>query len=254
MISQKDIIADMHTHTIFSGHALSTLQENIYAAEKAGMKYIAVTDHYYNSGSALDRKNEVTRLKYIERDANPNGTGVYVIGGAEYNIGQEPDKWKKLAKLSWNIVGIHSFFMDIQSVTLRELYDMFETAADKFRGFAHIERNLYKVENYSHGNNLDSDIKRFLENIVSLAKERDIFLEVNESSLLRENNIPYEHMKYWLGVAKELECKIYLGSDAHFSGKIGMFENSIKLLDEISYPIELVLNCNEYQIKQIINK
>jgi histidinol phosphatase-like PHP family hydrolase len=42
MIYKEDIIADMHTHTISSLHAYSTIEENIMYAQRAGMKYIAV--------------------------------------------------------------------------------------------------------------------------------------------------------------------------------------------------------------------
>ena len=36
---------DMHTHTIASTHAYSTITENCQWAEKYGMKGIAMTDH-----------------------------------------------------------------------------------------------------------------------------------------------------------------------------------------------------------------
>lgn len=36
---------DLHTHTLASGHAYSTLQENVRHASEIGMKLVAVTDH-----------------------------------------------------------------------------------------------------------------------------------------------------------------------------------------------------------------
>lgn len=36
---------DLHTHTIISGHAYSTLKENIEAARARGLEAFAVTDH-----------------------------------------------------------------------------------------------------------------------------------------------------------------------------------------------------------------
>lgn len=38
-------IADLHTHTIASDHAYSTLLENIEYAKRAGMQALAITDH-----------------------------------------------------------------------------------------------------------------------------------------------------------------------------------------------------------------
>lgn len=36
---------DLHTHTIISGHAYSTILENLQAAREAGLTAFAVTDH-----------------------------------------------------------------------------------------------------------------------------------------------------------------------------------------------------------------
>lgn len=39
------LIADLHTHTLASAHAYSTVTENTVQAEKTGLKIMAVTDH-----------------------------------------------------------------------------------------------------------------------------------------------------------------------------------------------------------------
>ena len=44
-VFQKSLI-DLHTHTIASGHAYSTLQENIDQAKKKGLKVLGTSDHY----------------------------------------------------------------------------------------------------------------------------------------------------------------------------------------------------------------
>ena len=38
-------VVDLHTHTIVSGHAYSTLAEMIDAAQKKGLKLFGVTEH-----------------------------------------------------------------------------------------------------------------------------------------------------------------------------------------------------------------
>ncbi len=40
-----DILVDLHTHTVNSGHAYSTLTENVTAAVAHGLKAIGITDH-----------------------------------------------------------------------------------------------------------------------------------------------------------------------------------------------------------------
>lgn len=243
------ILADLHTHTIFSGHAYSTLEENIAAAHKAGLSYLAITDHYYCSGSALDKKNEITRLRYLERDANPTDAGVYVIGGGEFNLGQIPENQDRIAKLKWKPIGLHSFFMDIPSVTIDQLYKMYEDSAGDYSAFAHIERGLHKIEERRFGDELHPEIRSFLENVVVLAKKNGVLLEVNEASAQRTTGGVYEKMRCWLSVARENGNQIYLGTDAHFSNKVGHFEKSLELLSSLDYPADLILNLDEDKIR-----
>ena len=39
------LVADLHLHTIASGHAYSTIEEYVARAKKIGLKAIAITDH-----------------------------------------------------------------------------------------------------------------------------------------------------------------------------------------------------------------
>ena len=39
------IVADLHIHTVSSGHAYSTVMENVRAAADKGLEMIAITDH-----------------------------------------------------------------------------------------------------------------------------------------------------------------------------------------------------------------
>ena len=41
----KNWIVDLHTHTTASGHAYSTLKENIEEAKKRGIKILGMSDH-----------------------------------------------------------------------------------------------------------------------------------------------------------------------------------------------------------------
>ena len=40
----RDVL-DTHTHTLASGHAYSTIQENVRAAARKGLKLLAITEH-----------------------------------------------------------------------------------------------------------------------------------------------------------------------------------------------------------------
>ena len=74
---------------------------------------------------------------------------------------------------------------------------------------------------------------------------------MNESSLVSNEGNASDRLKYWVKFAKENGNKISLGSDAHYCDRVGDFTNVIKVLNEIDYPKELILNCNENMIKEL---
>ena len=250
MIRQIDIIADLHTHTIFSKHAYSTIQENITAAQRMHLKYLAITDHIYNDGTPLDIKNESTRCRHLEKEVNSyrEEGEPYVISGGEFNIAQKLDHWDKFKKLRWRPIGLHGFNLDIKQLSLSDLYKEFTKAAENHNAFAHIERELHKIDNCRYGEGLTSEVKSFLEAIVNLAKNSGVFLEVNESSLRNNDDGNVDKIKYWLQLARDKGCRIYLASDAHYSSRIGKFPIAIDLINAIDYPKELILSCNAEQI------
>lgn len=254
MITKNDIIADMHTHTTFSEHAFSTIEENVQYALKNGLKYIAITDHYYNSGTIINKKNETTRIKYMEKTINSSLDNIKIIGSAEFNLNQEIFNINDMKELSWKPIGLHSWFLDIPNTSLDILYEKFKQASNYLECtcFVHIERELHKLEHKRYKENpCCKDIKNWLESICDLAKSRDIYLELNESSIISNECGGVERIRYWLQYAKQNKNKISLGSDSHFCRSVGNFTNAIKLLNEIDYPKELILNCNEQKLKSL---
>lgn len=251
MIKQKDIIADLHIHTIASLHAHSTLYECIQEAAENGMKYIAITDHYYGDGTELYRKNEVNRLANLEKSVVSTKCGVKVVGGAEFNISQNVDKWEKLKKLAWKLVGVHGWFLDRESTTLDELFGYFEDAANRYDVFAHIERELHRIDHCKYGSSLTEEIKLFLKRLVLLAKEKNIILELNESSLAVDKEGNCDRVRYWLSFAKQQDVLISIGTDSHYCEQVGIFSNAIDVLNEVHYPKEKVINCNEDILRKL---
>ena len=71
MIKEKDVYADLHVHSIFSKHAYSTIKENIDIAKERNLKYLAITDHFYGNGDEINKKNEIDRIKYLEKSIKP---------------------------------------------------------------------------------------------------------------------------------------------------------------------------------------
>ena len=255
ILTRSDILADLHTHTIFSQHAHSTVKENIEEAKRGNLKYLAVTDHYFGDGTKIQQKNETTRIKYLKERVGAFEKDINILSGAEFNLNQKIPYWNEYKDLDWKLIGLHSWFADIPKLTINQLYERFRVASEKeFNAFAHIERELHKVSNgiYSETacfRRVHPTIKEFLISICDLAKKKNIFLEVNEFSLVSNEGGAARRLEFWLNYAKENGNLISLGTDAHYYAEIGKFDNTIKLLNKIEFPKERILNCNKDLLK-----
>lgn len=250
-ILRSDIIADMHTHTIFSLHAYSTIEENIRAAKEQNLKYLCISDHYWNDGTDVHRRNEINRIKYMEDRICPWEKDLRVISSSEFNLGQELYEYKKIDNLVWKPIGLHSFVFKngLESMGLDYLLFLFYDAAKHgYNAFVHLERELYKLNYKSYSK---EELAKFMYKIVDLACKNNIYLEVNESSLITDEVGGVDRLITWLTYAKKKDCNIYLGSDAHYSMEIGRFDRSICVLNQIGYPKELVLNCDKDKLKSL---
>lgn len=248
-----DILADMHTHTVASKHAYSTLIENLTSAERNGMKLLAVTDHYFGNGDDIERKNEVARIAYLGKcvEGLNNPTNVRVIPGCEFNLGQEIYNRDKVMKnLKWKVIGLHTWFVNVEQISFESYYQLFENAArDGFTTFAHIEREMHRIL-YGFGQNHFDDCVEAMQRVVDLAVNSGIILEVNESSLRVNDGGAAERLRAWLAYAKSKNALICLGTDAHFCGEVGRFDNAIALLNQLEYPRDRILNCNKQLLRE----
>lgn len=255
MIREEDIIADMHAHTMYSKHAFSTVKENIDKAKERGIKFLVVSDHLYQDGSWSDKLNEYYRIIDCEGRVNPYESGFKVIGSTEFNIGAEVQDKRLLTDLKWRPIGLHGWFVSTKDIDFCDLFNLYKEAVkDGFNCFVHIERGLSAINHYKNGKRLTDEVKDYLEKIVDLARANDVYLEVNEGSIKDRQfgNYNLMLMEYWLDYAKEVGCRISLGSDAHYCSEVGQFNNVLTLLNDVGYPKELIINCNEKALQSLV--
>lgn len=98
---------DVHTHTIASGHAFSTLQEMAKAASDKGLKLLGITEHSSGIPGSCD-PIYFRNLHVVPRQMY----GIELLLGAEINIldtaGHLDMDEFYLQKLDLRIAGIHS--------------------------------------------------------------------------------------------------------------------------------------------------
>lgn len=257
-IGNKAIYADLHTHTIGSLHAFSTLHENMKAAKKRLIGYIAVTDHfYYHPDDLCQRLNElgrITNTEYMPKDPN-----ITVIQGIEANLNHKVDDFaydksrtvpdcniiNKACK--WRLVGMHDWFLKQKDCRLDLMPQFFEDTITNHNmihptAFAHIERTISVCSD----KNDTAKVRSTLQDIVNIAVENDIFLEINNASV--KNN--FELMKMWINYAKEKNAKFCLGTDAHNYEMVGNFSQIEELCSVIDMSNAYILNCDANALSQ----
>ncbi len=234
-------ILDTHTHSISSGHAYNTLFENIKYASENGLKILAATDH----GPKMPGAGHIfyfANMRVLPRQIY----GVTLLKGCEANIIDFkgnldiPDRIQK--KLDIIIASLHDVCIEPGS---RE---------ENTEALIGAMKNPY-VDIIGHCGNPAFPI--YEEEIVRAAKEKDVLIEINNSSL-PENGSRTGSLKICTKVArlcKEYGVKITIGSDAHTCFQIGKFDDAHKMLMEVGMPEELIMNTESSKIiKYLKNK
>jgi putative hydrolase len=217
---------DVHTHTIASGHAYSTLMENAKAASEKGIKILGTTEHgitmphsphiwYFNNYKVLPRKL----------------FGVTMLYGTEANIidydGNLDMEDSVLDKLDIVIGSIHDEVYKVGNVE------------ENTRAFINVIESG-KVDIIGHLGNPGVPVN--FEEIINCAKEHDILIEINNSSFTTSRVGSFSNCKEIALLCKKYNTKLIINSDAHFCTKIGEFTEAINMLESIDFPEDLIIN------------
>ncbi|OBR92431.1 MULTISPECIES: phosphatase [Clostridium] len=220
-------VLDVHTHTIVSGHAYSTLLENAKYASKIGLELLGSTEHGPSMPGA-PHKWYFENLKVLPRKL----FGVTMLYGCEANIidyeGNLDLSTDLQEKLDIIIASIHEPIMeanknpDLNTSTLLKVMD---------------NPNVHIL---GHPGNPKFPIHA--EEVVKKAKEKNILIEINNSSFVSSRKGSEKNCTKIASLCKEYGVKIILNSDSHFAYRIGGFEAAIEMLKQIDMPEELIIN------------
>lgn len=233
-------IADMHTHTIASTHAFSTITENAAAAERAGIRFLAMTDHgikmpdspYIWHFYSMDNIPRVLNNVFIFRGIEGNITSF--DGDTDAGINPPGDKWL-FEKLDWIVASYHHPVL------------MPSNKKDNTAGYIGALKNA-KVEVIGHSETPDFDYD--FDEVTKACADGNRLIELNAARARGADN--RERYKYILESCVKNNCKIIVNSDAHFWNKIGDFEHVSAFLEQIGFPEELVVNADEQRFIQHI--
>lgn len=237
-----ETLLDIHTHTIMSGHAFSTLNEMIQEAQQHHLTLFGVSEHgpalpgschpiYFRNLHVVPRQYGAMRLllgaelNIIDYEGNIDITDPHILGCMDHVI-----------------AGLHA--LCYTDGTRQQNTSALLGAIDN--PFVHI------ISHPCDGTASDFD----LEAVVLEAKRTNTLLELNSSSLnpTRHKTLAHPMFVQMLRLCKQHEVPIIVSSDAHHTSGIADYRYALPLLVETNFPDALIINDKPNVFLQLIGK
>ncbi|MBQ2927900.1 MAG: phosphatase [Oscillospiraceae bacterium] len=233
----KPFVADVHMHSLLSGHAFGTVRELAFEAAARQLKLIGVTEHGPGIPGTCD---PILFRNFI--DAPRNLYGVEMLYGSEVNVlntGTVDLDRRHLNCLDYAVAGIHGLCYEDEGVVKNTDNVIRCMAIDKVKFISHPDSDSYPVDYRA---------------LVQGAKEYATALEVNNSSLRKPALRPgcvanYEKM---LPLCMEYGVNIIVNTDSHDPSQVGDFTLARALLQRLEMDEDLILNNDLEKLKAFL--
>ncbi len=225
------LLADLHTHTVASGHAYSTLTENVWTARAKGLELIAITDH----GPTVPQGAHPWYFWNLK--AAPSLLdGVRVLKGCEANVTADTDNGidlpdELLCLLDFVAVGFHPMTGFDQKDRARNTDALLRAMANPF------------VDQVTHpGNEHEFPLDR--DAVVEAAVRHNVILELNDHSFAptgargASSDVEREYAR----AALDAGAPIAIGSDAHYALHVGRFDAALAVAEELGIAEDRLVN------------
>lgn len=227
------IIADLHTHTMVSQHAYSTLNELSLEAAEKGFCAMATTDHGPGMPDGASAHHFFC-LKGLPEEINH----IRLYKGAEANMmdfeGNLDMEDSLLERLDFVIASYHLECISPSSISRNT------------QGFIKALANPH-VDCAGHCGNPAFPIDA--EAVVDACAKYAKLIEINSSSFMVRPGSHIICRNIALLCAKK-GVSIVVNSDAHSKWQVGQHSAAIAMLEEIHFPTELVVNADKQRLYQ----
>ena len=222
-----NIVADMHTHTIASGHAYSTLNELAVEAARKGLLAIAITDH----GPALPGGPHAYHFGAM-RFFPETISGVRIFRGVEANIldwsGTLDLPEHYLKKLDFVMAGLHEGCgFDGEGIGRNTEAVINAMANPLVKAISHPGNPLFPLD---------------YESVVAAARRTGTALEMNNTSFSISRKGSRPNCERMAALIARLGAPLVIGSDAHIAQMVGVFDDAVAVVDEAGIPEAQVMN------------
>lgn len=238
---------DYHTHTIYS-HGKGTVEDNVIAAVKRGLKEIAITDHGFHHMTYNVRKMD---WPFIRRDVErmrKKYPMIKILLGLESNFislsGNIDITAADMQYLDILVCGYHKF---IKPEILRDQLGMFIPNLLGIKNRKMLVKNTdayikalekYEIDIVSHiCYTVDVDVAE----VAKAAAYYGTLIEINNKNIKSKTFESSCTDRQWEAILKT-DAEFIVDSDAHRSDKIGDFEKAEKLIERVGIPYERIAN------------
>lgn len=233
-------LMDLHTHTIASGHAYSTLKENLEEAKKMGLKVLGTSEHAKRMPGTAPLIY-FQNFKVIPKEVD----GIRLYNGIEANIYSETGEIDVdesiLPKMDYIIASLHTPCIGNLGIggNTRALIGAIQNPNVTVIG--HPDDDRYPVDH---------------DELAAAASEYHTALELNNGSLnpLSTRKGGRRNIIKMLEACKKYRTKVLMGTDSHICYEIGRFEDSMEVLREVDFPEELVINFDLERLSYVLRR
>lgn len=240
-MKEYEYLADMHTHTVASGHAYNTIQEMVDTARERGIQLYGITDHAVTMPGTCGEKY-FRDLKNVTRDYYDD---IEVCLGVELNIidynGRVDMSVDDLREMDVAIASIHN-----------TIGYMSGTIEQNTKALIGAMKNPF-INIIGHPD--DGRVPVDYESIVKASKEYGTLLELNNNSIESKFRLnARENDRLMLEYCKKYSVPVVISSDAHSVKVVARNDSALSLIDEVGLDYELVMNFFPERLRKYLNK
>ena len=236
------IWGDYHTHTVFS-HGHGSIEDNVKAAIKMGLKEIAITDHGFSHNSYGVRRMDVAKMLEEIAYLNAKYPNIKVYAGLESNllgldgrvdILEEDYEW-----LDVLVCGYHKFTRGGEIIGNNFFTKLFGERNASKRMIKNTDAYIkamdrYRINIISHPN---YGVKTDVRAIARAAKEHGVYMELNGKRVsMTDDEI--------CSIVEE-GATLIVDSDAHSSEKVGNFSVPLSFVERLHIPGDSIANMDK---------
>ena len=221
-------LLDVHTHTVASGHAYSSLQEMAQAASEKGLEILGITEH----GPSIEGTCPLLYFKNmhcVPREMY----GIRLLLGCEINILDTEGN-----------LDVNDDYMDRMDIRIAGIHEVCWKGGTKAENTAAMEMVISNPRIHIISHPGDGTAELDFEPLVKASAESHTLLELNNHSLSPKRNKynSRENSLEILRLCKKHDVPLILGSDAHISFQIADYSRLLPLVEETAFPDELIMN------------